>query len=31
MRAVGQASGFACGLSIALIVVGLIGRKAPTG
>jgi hypothetical protein len=31
MRAAGQVSGFVCGLSIALIIVGLIGKKSPTG
>jgi hypothetical protein len=31
MRAVGQVSGAVGGLSIAMIIVGLIGKKAPIG
>ena len=31
MRTVGQVSGGVSGLSIAMIIVGLIGKKAPTG
>jgi hypothetical protein len=31
MRTVGQVSGVVGGLSIAMIIVGLIGKKAPTG
>jgi hypothetical protein len=31
MRAVGQVSGAVGGISIAMIIVGLIGKKAPTG
>jgi len=31
MRTVGQVSGAVGGLSIAMIIVGLIGKKVPTG
>ena len=31
MRTVGQVSGVVGGLSVAMIIVGLIGKKAPTG
>jgi hypothetical protein len=31
MRTVGQVSGAVGGLSLAMIIIGLVGKKAPTG